>query len=200
MSLRKEFVLRALGKEASITELCRQYRVSRKTGYKWLKRFRAEGVVGLVNESTRPKRSPTEITEAMKAEMVRLRTGHPTWGAKKLRKLLMKSHGESSPSVRSIERVLGEYGLIRRRRWRDRSVAVPIHAPSVVVLAPNDLWTVDFKGWWLTQDGARCEPLTVRDAFSRYVLALRNLSTSMRRPEATITLERVAERAPPWAG
>ena len=175
MSLRKEFVLRALGKEASITELCRQYKVSRKTGYKWLKRFKAEGVVGLVNDSTRPKRSPTEITEALKAEIVRLRQAHSTWGAKKLRKLLMKTHGELSPSVRSIERVLNEYGLIRRRRWRDRSIAVPVHAPSVIVVAPNDLWTVDFKGWWLTQDGARCEPLTVRDAFSRYVLALRGL-------------------------
>jgi putative transposase len=175
VSLRKEFVLRALGKETSFTELCRHYGVSRKTGYKWLKRFKAEGVVGLVDESTRPKTSPSELTEAMKAEIVRLRRAHPTWGGKKLRKLLMKTHGEAAPSVRTLERVMGEYGLIRRHRWRERSVAVPSNAPAVTVAAPNDLWTVDFKGWWATQDGARCEPLTVRDAFSRYVLALRAL-------------------------
>ena len=71
VSLRKEFVLRALGKESSFTELCRHYGVSLKTGYKWLKRFKAEGVVGLVNESTRPKTSPSELTEAMKVEVVR---------------------------------------------------------------------------------------------------------------------------------
>lgn len=175
VSLRKEFVLRALGKEASFTELCRQYGVSRKTGYKWLQRFKAEGVVGLVDESRRPKTSPTEVTEAMKAEIVRLRQGHPTWGGKKLRKLLMKNHGEDAPAVRTIERVMREFGLIRRRRWRERSIAVPTNAPAVVVEAPNDLWTVDFKGWWLTDDGVRCEPLTVRDAHSRFVLALRGL-------------------------
>jgi transposase InsO family protein len=77
--------------------------------------------------------------------------------------------------VRTLERVMGEYGLIRRHRWRDRSVAVPSNTPAVTVTAPNDLWTVDFKGWWATQDGACCEPLTVRDACSRYVLALRAL-------------------------
>jgi putative transposase len=175
VSLRKEFVLRALGKEASFTELCRQHGVSRKTGYKWLQRFKAEGIVGLVDESRRPKTSPTEMTEAMKADIVRLRQAHPTWGGKKLRKLLMKSHGESAPSVRTIERVMQEYGLIRRRRWRERSIAVPSKAPVVKVEAPNDLWTVDFKGWWQTTDGIRCEPLTVRDAHSRYVLALRAL-------------------------
>ena len=185
MSLRKEFVLRALGREATFSALCRQYGVSRKTGYKWLRRFKAEGVVGLVSESRRPKTSPTEMTEAMKAEIVRSRQAHPTWGAKKLRMLLMKSHGERAPAVRTIERVMREYGLIRARRWRTRSVAVPAGAPSVVVEAPNDLWTVDFKGWWHTTDGERCDPLTVRDAYSRTVLALRALpktGTSSVRP------------------
>ena len=175
VSLRKEFVLRALGKESTFSALCRQYGVSRKTGYKWLRRFKAEGVVGLVSESRRPKTSPTEMTEAMKAEIVRLRQAHPSWGGKKLRMLLLKSRGESAPSVRTIERVMREFGLIRARRWRARSVAVPSGAPSVVVEGPNNLWTVDFKGWWHTTDGERCDPLTVRDAHSRFVLALRAL-------------------------
>lgn len=185
VSLRKEFILRALGKEATFSALCRQYGVSRKTGYKWLQRFKAEGVVGLVSESRRPKTSPTEMTEAMKAEIVRLRQAHPTWGGKKLRMLLMKTHGERAPAVRTIERVMREFGLIRARRWRPRSIAVPAGAPSVVVNGPNDLWTVDFKGWWHTADGERCDPLTVRDAHSRFVLALRGLArtgTSSVRP------------------
>lgn len=125
------------------------------------------------------------MTEAMKAEIVRLRQAHPTWGGKKLRILLMKSHGERAPAVKTIERVMREYGLIRARRWRVRSVAVPVGAPSVVVDGPNDLWTVDFKGWWHTADGERCDPLTVRDGYSQFVLALRALpktGTSAVRP------------------
>lgn len=178
MSLRKEFVLKALGKEAPVTELCRQYGVSRKTAYKWIKRFREAGVAGLVGESRRPRRSPQITREALRAEIIRLRRAHPTWGAKKLRQLLLRSGVDEPPCTKTIERILDQAGLVRRHRWRPRSVAVPTGAPRVVVNGPNDLWTVDFKGWWQTKDGKRCEPLTVRDAHSRYILTLRALPRS----------------------
>ena len=178
MSLRKEFVLKALGKEAPVTELCREYGVSRKTAYKWIKRFKETGVAGLVSESRRPRRSPKMTREALRAEIIRLRRAHPTWGAKKLRQLLLRSGIDDAPCTKTIERVLKQAGLVRRHKWRPRSVAVPQDSPRVVVDAPNDLWTVDFKGWWQTGDGRRCEPLTVRDAHSRYILALRTLPRS----------------------
>jgi hypothetical protein len=80
-----------------------------------------------------------ELTEAMKAEIVRLRQAHPTWGGKKLRRLLMKAHGEETPSVRTLERVMGEFGLIRRHRWRERSVAVPGNGGAITVAAAQGL-------------------------------------------------------------
>ncbi len=173
MSLRKEFVFKVLGKEASIAELSRQYGISRKTAYKWLRRFKKHGIAGLLDESKKPKRSPTQTAEAMHVEIVRLRQEHPTWGAKKLRVLLLRNFGEQAPCAKTIERVLAKNGLVRRRKWRPRAIARPTEAPKVEVMAPNDLWTVDFKGWWQTGDGVRCDPLTVRDAHSRYVLALK---------------------------
>lgn len=91
MSLRKEFVFKVLGKEASIAELSRQYGISRKTAYKWLRRFKKHGVAGLLDESKKPKRSPTQMADAMRLEIVRLRQEHPTWGAKKLRVLLLRN-------------------------------------------------------------------------------------------------------------
>ena len=175
MSIRKEFVMKALAKELSIAELCRQYSVSRKTAYKWLARFKEQGIVGLANESSRPVTSPQKLSPSLEAEIVKLRQEHATWGSRKLRVLLLRTHGIAVPSESTIDRVLELAGLHRKRRLRPNSVATSTKRPAVVVGAPNDLWTVDFKGWWLTRDGVRCEPLTVRDAYSRYVLMLRTL-------------------------
>lgn len=173
MSLRKEFVMRVLGREAPVTKLCREYGISRKTAYKWLERFRERGTAGLVDETRRPTNQPTRTRVDLVARIVAAREEHPTWGAKKLRRLLMRSFGARTPSEKTIGRVLHDRGLTRKRRFRPTTAPVPKDAPRVSVATPNDLWTVDFKGWWRTRDRARCEPLTVRDAFSRYVLCLR---------------------------
>ena len=173
MSLRKEFVLRVLAKEAPVAELCRRYHISRKTGYKWLKRFRAQGIDGLVDESRRPLSSPEETSPEMAHEILELRRAHSSWGAKKLRRVLMRKHGHEAPSVSTVERVLEKHGCIKRRRRRPGPRLVTPVRPTPMVAEPNDLWTVDFKGWWRARNGQKCEPLTVRDAFSRYVLAIR---------------------------
>jgi transposase InsO family protein len=108
----------------------------------------------------------------MVLEVVRLRAERPRWGPKKLRAVLLRQFDASHvPSVRTIARIVDRAGLVvpqrvRHPELRDR----PAGAPDVSVKAPNDLWTVDFKGWWRSHDGDRCEPLTVRDAFSRYLL------------------------------
>src|SRR5205823_4264808 len=117
-------------------------------------------------------------------EIIRLRQQHPTWGAKKIRKLLSKRLPLETqlPSVRTITRILGRLHLLRpkkrRRRPTDQGWMLQTPRKAVVVDAPNDVWTVDFKGWWKARDGRRCEPLTVRDAVSRYVLAIRILPRS----------------------
>jgi transposase InsO family protein len=175
MSIKQEFVLRAIARDDNISALCRQYGISRKTAYKWLRRFRKHGMAGLVDRSKRPKSSPLTVKPEIVLEVVRLKQKHRTWGPKKLAVLLAKSGVplEDVPSRSSMCRILYASGLVkRRRRHRITSGGLPVR-PSVAVEAPNDLWTVDFKGWWRTRDGVRCDPLTVRDAFSRFVLELR---------------------------
>ncbi len=176
MSLRKDFVLMVLGEEMTVVDACKHFGISRKTGYKWIQRYEEQGVVGLGDLSRRPKRSPRKTSPAMTKEIVALRKQHPTWGGKKIHRLLVKQFGfEEAPAAKTIERLLARAGLVRRYRKR-RPPITRTPTPSPVVAAPNDLWTVDFKGWWRTLDNMRCEPLTVRDAFSRFVFVARPMS------------------------
>ena len=166
--------MKALAREIPMVQLCRQYGISRKTGYKWLARFETGGLEALVDESRRPDTSPVQTTVDMAVEIIKLRQLHPTWGARKLQALIAKQlAGEGLPSSRTIARVLDRAALTKKRRYRARSKGLPAHAPSCAVEGPNDLWTVDFKGWWYTADRRRCDPLTIRDAHSRMVLALK---------------------------
>lgn len=179
MSLKVEFVERATKKGANKSALCREYGISRETGHKWINRFRKLGYDGLEEQSRRPDTTPMSIAEQMVMAVLQAREAHPSWGAKKLAVLLERKHGEQAPSRPTVERILKRFGLVRKRR-RAPVLNIVERAPQVVARAPNDVWTVDFKGWWRTRDGARCEPLTVRDAFSRFVLATTILpNTSM---------------------
>jgi transposase InsO family protein len=177
MSLKIEFVERAGKPGVKIAPLCREYGISRETGYKWLRRFRERGFDGLEEESRRPSESPQALAEHRVVAVLEAREAHPQWGAKKLHQLLWRRFGDDTPSRVSIERILARVGLVRRRR-RTRAPSAVERAPEVVAEAPNDVWTVDFKGWWKTLDGSRCEPLTVRDAFSRYVLCTKALGNT----------------------
>jgi transposase InsO family protein len=179
VTIRREFVLRALAKEMPFNELCRHYGISRKTGYKYLKRFKESGIEGLADESRRPLHSPLEITAEMSLAVISLRQAHPSWGPRKLHRLLQRRHpAETLPSPRTISRVLERAGLKRTRRKKRPPAMTPTRKPEPIVVAPNDLWTIDFKGWWRARDGARCEPLTVRDAFSRFILDVRLLPST----------------------
>ena len=176
MSVRQNFVLRALTGDTNISELCREFGVSRKTGYKWLKRFKAKGVAGLVDKSRRPHSNRLAVSAEVVTAIVALKHKHPRWGAKKIWVLLVRRiEGEALPSIATINRVLYVSGLVKKRRaYRSSSAGLPVR-PVVDVTGPNDLWTVDFKGWWRARNGEQCNPLTVRDAFSRFVLDLRLL-------------------------
>jgi len=170
MSLKIEFVERATKAGANVAALCREFGISRETGHKWLQRFREFGYDGLEEHSRRPRRSPRATGEEVVMAVLELREAHPTWGPKKLVELLHKRLKGEAPSRATIARILKRFGQVRRRK-RKAPVSVLERAPDVQAEAPNEVWTVDFKGWWRAGDGTRCDPLTVRDAYSRFVLA-----------------------------
>jgi len=170
MSLKMELVERWRAGE-KIAALCREYGISRTTAHKWTKRFEAAGYDGLEEQSRRPKTAPQATAEDVVMTVLRVREAHPRWGPRKLHPLIRRKLGAQAPSPRTIARILK-----RADKLRSRVRKVPVHvvaeAPKFVPRAANELWTVDFKGWWRARNGDRCEPLTVRDAFSRYVLAV----------------------------
>lgn len=178
MDVKRDFVLQALQPGANVSQLCRERKISRNCGYKWIRRFRERGIAGLEEISRRPRTLPTKTSGEVVLRIQELRLQHPKWGPKKLRHQLTRE-GTSAPPVRTIARVLERLGMpLARRRRRRATLWVVEKAPKVAVGLPNDLWTVDFKGWWRTQDRMRCEPLTVRDAASRFLLAARVLRST----------------------
>src|SRR6266446_1577618 len=166
MNQRTEFVLKALQTD-NFRALCQEYGISAKTGYKWKERFIREGLEGMAEESRRPKSSPEQLPEEEVCEIVRLKLAHLSWGARKIRELYVRRHGEVA-SESTFKRVLERAGLTQKRRRR-RSTEAGRLSSGRKAGAANEVWTVDFKGWW--RSGAkRCEPLTVRDEHSRYLL------------------------------
>jgi len=162
----------------TMTELCAEYGISRKTGYKWVARHATGGAAALADGSRRPLTSPTAIDPTIAQIFVRLRKRHPHWGAKKLRKLAITRgliRQAECPARSTICGLLAAQGLVRARRRRQRS---PILTPQpfAPIVAPNDVWTIDFKGEFRLGNRAYCYPLTLRDAFSRYVLRCDALS------------------------
>ena len=174
MNQRIEFVMRAQQTQ-NFRALCREYGISPRVGYKWHKRFVEQGIEGLREESRRPKSSPKGLEEEVVCRVVRLRERHPQWGARKLQELYRRNHG-NEPSESSIKRVLEKCGLVKKRRIRVASEVGRLSSGAKAE-APNDIWTIDFKGWWNDKDG-RCDPLTIRDEYSRMVLELRGLENA----------------------
>lgn len=158
--------------EWTITELARRYGVTPKTVYKWVDRYLADPAQGLVERSRAPLRPGRAMPATMQGEVLRVRRQHPSWGPKKLRAVLQRRHPTQRwPAASTIGDLLRREGLTRPQR-RERYV-VPLTQPLAAAVAPNDVWTADFKGWFRTQDATRCDPLTVADACSRWVLCCR---------------------------
>jgi transposase InsO family protein len=177
MDQRAEFVLRVVGTGEPFGELCREYGISRKTGYKWKERFLQEGLGGLGDQSRRPS-TTHEIDESMVCRIIKLKLAHPGWGARKLQAVLQRSTPkEDLPSESSFKRILDKAGLVERRRRMPAERATRLQTPAKAE-RPNHVWTIDFKGWWYTRNRTRFEPLTIRDDFSRYVLCARALDNA----------------------
>lgn len=164
------FVHLAQSDRYSVTELCAQFGISRKTGYKHLERYAAEGLPGLRERSHRPHQFPQRTDEAVEALVLAERRRHRTWGPKKLYEILRSTHGQKSPPARStIGEILRRHGLsVPRRRPRGAYPATPRRLTEPT--QPNHVWTVDFKGWFWLGDGQRCDPLTVCDRYSHFLL------------------------------
>jgi putative transposase len=173
MDLRIEFAMKAMRTD-NFRGLCAQYGISAKTGYKWCRRFLEEGISGMSERSRRPQGHADQLGEAVVCEIIRLKQAHRYWGPKKIRELYLRQHGRAA-SESSFKRVLERAGLTEPRRRRQRSAAAGRLWSGQRGQAPNEVWTVDLKGWWYDPSGQRCEPLTVRDEHSRYLLELRRI-------------------------
>jgi transposase InsO family protein len=172
---RARFVKLVLRAQQPLAQSCRIFGISRKTGDKWRRRFLDGGGRGLRNRSRRPKRSPTRTTGDWLAAIKRLRRKQRRWGAKKIRACLRRKFPRRRvPAIRTIALWLTRWRLTRRR-VRPRPGPRLMRPALTVPKGSNQVWTVDFKGWFRTADGQQVEPLTVRDLFSRYLLAVRLL-------------------------
>jgi putative transposase len=172
MDQRVAMVADWLRHEWTMTELAARYGISRKTAYKWVDRYHDDGAGGLAERSRAPRHQGRAIRPAVQAAIVALRRAHPYWGPRKLRVLLGEREPETAwPVPSTMGDLLRREGLSTPRR-RLRYI-VPLTRPLAAAVQPNDVWTADFKGWFRTGDGTRCDPLTVADACSRFVLCCR---------------------------
>ncbi len=192
MSQKLQFIEKASVAGANVSALCREHGISRQTGHKWLRRFREAGYTGLSEQSRRPQSSPLTTGEEVVVRILEWREQHSTWGVDKISKALRRELGDEAPSKNTVARVLARLGRMRRRRPKVRIWSID-GKPRVEVHGPNDLWTIDFKGWWRAQNRERCEPLTVRDAYSRMVLAV-TLVESTRAEEVRAVLTGLFQR------
>lgn len=177
-ALRLEFVHAVLAATATMSALCRQFGITRPTGYKWLARFDAEGERGLKDRPPKPLLVPHRLADETRELLLEMRREHPTWGSKKLLAALRRRHPRRKrwPARSTVDALLKREGLLRPRRRRAR---VPRHtAPLAHAVLPNDLWCMDFKGDLLLGSGKRCYPLTITDAATRFVLCCRALPST----------------------
>jgi transposase InsO family protein len=173
MDLRKEFVQRLAAGEG-LVELCRQYGISRKTGHKFKKRFEEAGVAGLSDRSRAPKVIPHKTPPELEQLIVAARQQHPTWGPRKLKRVLEDRLERAFPSAAAIGAVLSRNGLVQPRKRRRRHQSMP--TPLREALAPNDVWCIDYKGQFRLGDGTYCYPLTLTDQFSRFILSCEGMA------------------------
>ena len=172
MEGRNEFIDRWSGKQETIKDLCEWFGISRKTGYKWIHRYDEGGREALADRSRAPHHHPQQIETKRAAAIIGARQQHPSWGARKLLNLLEEQKpSQNWPAASSIGELLKREGLIVARRKRQRTP--PYTQPLAHAQAPNQVWCADFKGWFRCQDGERCDPLTITDAYSRYLLRCR---------------------------
>ena len=167
-----------LNAEIPFSHLCKKYVISEKTGYKWKNRFFEQGNAGLIEQSREPLSHPNQLDGDTAAELIALKLTHTTWGPKKIRELYARCYpNKTVPSLSSVKRVLDKAGLVTKRRIRKAvSSDCPRLQQQIQAIEPNDVWCIDFKGWWKS-DGEKCEPFTVRDKATRKILCVQLMTS-----------------------
>lgn len=171
MELKEQFITEMLKEEIPFSHLCKKFGISEKTGYKWKNRFFEQGKSGLYEQSREPNSHPNQIDGDTAAELIRIKLAHKTWGPKKIREVYARAYPEKSvPSLSSVKRILDKTGLVeKRKRRKPASSDCPRLQQQIQAQEPNDVWCIDFKGYWKS-DGEICEPFTVRDKATRKIL------------------------------
>lgn len=174
MDERVHFISDYLKAKYEVSELSESYGISRKTGYKWIKRYKEHGVNGLKEVSRRPHNSPYKTPLGVKKEIIELRKRYG-WGPKKLLSIMGSKHpNRYLPGRSTVCDILKLEGLIKKRRARRK--IPPMQRPFAPIDHPNAVWSVDFKGQFRINNGTYCYPLTVTDSYSRYLLECRALT------------------------
>lgn len=175
MDERLRFVARLLEGE-KMAVLCREFDISRKTGYKSFQRYKDCGLEGLTDRSRRPYRQANKLALQIETLIVQLKREHPSWGAPKIREKLRRRHDDiQTPAISTVHAVLDRHGLVERaRRRRPKLQGTALSKP----LRPNDLWCADYKGEFMLADRRYCYPLTLTDFSSRYLLSCEALATT----------------------
>lgn len=166
---RKEFIDKLLESEETVADLCREFQISRKTAYKWIRRFKEEGIDGLKDRSRAPHAQAGKTSYDLECKILEVKRKYMRWGPKKIRAYLEEHESAIVwPSLTAFGNILDRNDLVKPRKYRKRfpSKTDPLsHCKAV-----NDVWCVDFKGWFKTKDLIKCDPLTVTDAYSRFIL------------------------------
>ena len=175
MDERLRFVARLLECE-KMAVLCREFDISRKTGYKIFQRYRDLGCQGLTDRSRRPYRQANQLPVQLESLIIQLRREHPSWGAPKIREKLRRRQDDlQTPAISTVHAVLVRHGLVTHpRRRRPKTQGTRLSRP----LQPNDLWCADYKGEFMLADRRYCDPLTITDFASRYLLGCEALDTT----------------------
>jgi transposase InsO family protein len=168
MSLKEDFIEQALSRKTTFAELCRCFKITRKTGYALLKRYSQEGLPGLEPKSKKPLSSPTKTSSAIENAIIDLRFKQPTWGAKKILKILSLKNTENLPSISTVNEILKRNNLITIEDSLKRQKLIRFEREH-----PNDLWQMDFKGHFQLLTKETCYPLTILDDHSRYSLCIK---------------------------
>lgn len=185
MSVRQEFVRWVQRRRCPVSDVCRAFGISEKTGYKWLARFMAEGPTGLVDRSHRPHTIAHRLTASLVTEILKVRDAHALWGPRKLRAYLQAKHPATTwPAPSTIGALLVREGRVHAHHRPGGGPArwAPLDQPLTLAQAPNDVWTTDFKGEFRVGRGPYCYPLTVLDATSRFLMGCRALASTASAP------------------
>ena len=158
MDQKKEFVLKAFDPNVNFTELCTHYGISTKTGYKWVERFRHGGLPALCNKSKRPKSSPNKADEDTICEIIYTKLLKPRWGSRKIHRIFCSTHeNEQHVSRSTVDRILNKVGLTDKKKRRKKCTPERLQL-RITPQEPNDVWTVDFKGWWYCYPSLKTTP------------------------------------------